>query len=60
MNDYTEEQIDHINELIVLEKQMELLWEYHPDNPNHKNLILEYTELKKLSELVKEKINKKN
>ena len=49
----TEEQQDNrkvelINDLISVTVVMEEIWNYHPDNPNKKDVVSEYNQLLKI------------
>ena len=40
---------DLINDLIFIDSIMVMLWDYHPENPEHTNLVNYYNELKEQS-----------
>lgn len=46
-----------INELIVLNKQLEEVYQYHPSNPNQIDVELQYNTLKGLIEKIETQIN---
>jgi hypothetical protein len=43
------EREDLINELILVKNIMGMLWDFHPENPEHVNLVNYYNELKEQS-----------
>tara|TARA_R110000772_G_scaffold217383_1_gene327805 strand:- start:1036 stop:1209 length:174 start_codon:yes stop_codon:yes gene_type:complete len=43
-----ERQIELINDLVALGVVMEELWDYHPENPNKKDIVAEYMQLQKI------------
>lgn len=51
------EKSELINELIVLNKQLEEVYQYHPDNPNQIDVVLQYNTLKGLIEKIENQIN---
>jgi len=42
------ERVELINDVIATTTVMEELWNYHPDNPNKKEVVKEYRLLEKL------------
>jgi|TARA_B100001778_G_C18538915_1_gene607296 hypothetical protein len=50
------ERIELINDVIATTTVMEELWNYHPDNPNKKEVVKEYRLLEKLKIEVEDKI----
>ena len=42
------QKVELINDLIALSTIIEELWNYHPDNPNKKDIVAEYTQLLKI------------
>ncbi len=51
--DITEEQQDNrkvelINDLMAVATVIEEIWNYHPDNPNKKDVVSEYNQLLKI------------
>lgn len=51
---------DLIQELIYLSREADTLWEYHPNNLEGKNLIVEYDYLLKKIKSVEEKLKEFN
>ena len=45
----TVEQADMLNKLMDVEREISILWEYHPDNPNQTNVEERFRELQKLA-----------
>lgn len=43
-----EQKAELINDLIAITTVMEELWNYHPDNPNKKDVVAEYNQLIKI------------
>lgn len=37
-----EVEIQLVNELVDIQRNLEKLWEFHPDNPNRTDVLLEY------------------
>jgi hypothetical protein len=37
-----------IDRILIAETQKEILWNYHPDNPNAKNLVISYNNLEQI------------
>lgn len=52
------EEIHIINELIAISNELDLLWEYHPNNPYKKNVEERYIELEKEVEMLEEELRK--
>lgn len=50
------ERIELINDVIATTTVMEELWNYHPDNPNKKEVVKEYRLLEKLKIEAEDKI----
>lgn len=50
------ERVELINDVIATTTVMEELWNYHPDNPNKKEVVKEYRLLEKLKIEVEDKI----
>jgi hypothetical protein len=48
---------DLINELIDVSREMENLWQFHPLNPNRKDLIMEYIKLDRSKKEIENKIS---
>jgi hypothetical protein len=40
------QKVDLINDLIFYNRELEGLWDFHPDNPESKSIRLEYNKLK--------------
>ena len=55
----TPEQIkaDLINDLFSVSTVMDEVWNYHPDNPNKKDVIEEYNTLLKIKSQIEEEIS---
>ena len=45
-----------INDLVATATVMEELWNYHPDNPNKKDVVQEYDVLKKIQKDIDQEI----
>lgn len=45
-----------VNELAFLVGIQEKIWEYHPDNPNGKNVVDVYSQLQKDIEVIEEQL----
>ena len=45
-----------INDLVATATVMEELWNYHPDNPNKKDVVQEYDVLKKIQKDIEQEI----
>ena len=43
-----EQKANLINDLIAVSTVMDELWNYHPDNPNKKDVIVEYKTLEQI------------
>jgi len=43
-----EQKANLINDLIAVSTVMDEIWNYHPDNPNKKDVITEYNQLLKI------------
>ena len=43
-----EQKANLINDLLAVSTVMEELWNYHPDNPNKKDIVAEYNQLLKI------------
>jgi len=56
MNELEEQRVDLVNDLIATTTVMEELWNYHPDNPNKKDIIKEYNVLKQIKEDLEKEI----
>ena len=58
MKDLTleEQKAELINDLIATSTVMEELWNYHPDNPNKKDVISEYQTLLKIQEDIEKEL----
>jgi len=39
---------DAIDRILIAESQKEILWQYHPDNPDAKNLVATYNNLEQI------------
>tara|TARA_B100000212_G_C27288133_1_gene496072 strand:- start:700 stop:909 length:210 start_codon:yes stop_codon:yes gene_type:complete len=50
------ERVELINDVIATTTVMEELWNYHPDNPNKKEVVKEYRLLEKLKIEAEDKI----
>lgn len=48
---------DLINDLFWLSKQLEEVWQYHPNNPNKVDVELEYNEIKAEMSQIESQIN---
>lgn len=55
----TPEQIkaDLINDLFSVSTVMDEVWNYHPDNPNKKDVVEEYNTLLKIKSQIEEEIS---
>lgn len=51
-----EQKVDLINDLLAVTTVMEELWNYHPDNPNKKDVVHEYKVLEKILKDVEQEI----
>jgi hypothetical protein len=51
-----DKKVDLINDLMILEHQASLLWEYHPHNMDGKNLIADYERYLEMISNIKEEI----
>jgi len=51
-----EQKANLINDLIAVSTVMEELWNYHPDNPNKKDVISEYQTLLKIQEDIEKEL----
>lgn len=56
MNELEEQRVDLVNDLIAVTTVMEEIWNYHPDNPNKKDIIAEYNALKQIKEDIEKEI----
>jgi len=45
-----------INNIIFYNDQLEILWKYHPENPNKVDIVLEYDNLKNEIHLLEDQI----
>ena len=43
-----EQKVNLINDLLAVSTVMEELWNYHPDNPQQKEVVSEYNQLLKI------------
>ena len=43
-----EQKANLINDLLAVSTVMEELWNYHPENPNKKDIVAEYNQLLKI------------
>lgn len=43
-----EQKANLVNDLIAVSTVIEEIWNYHPDNPNKKDIIAEYNQLLKI------------
>jgi len=43
-----EQKVNLVNDLIALSTVMEELWNYHPENPEKKDIVAEYNQLLKI------------
>lgn len=43
-----EQKANLVNDLIALSTVMDEIWNYHPDNPNQKDVVAEYNQLLKI------------
>lgn len=51
-----EQKANLINDLLAVSTVMEELWNYHPDNPNKKDVISEYQTLLKIQEDIEKEL----
>lgn len=49
-----------IDDLLATSTVMEELWQYHPDNPNRKDIVVEYQTLEKIKEDIEQELEKLN
>jgi hypothetical protein len=45
----TQEKADLINRLMDVEEEIQVLWDYHPENPNAVDVVDRFNELQKLA-----------
>ena len=50
--------IELINELAFLLELQSKVWDYHPNNPNAKNVVDEYSQLQVEIDAIEEQLNK--
>ena len=60
MSENRELKVELINQLSFLLGLQEKVWQYHPNNPNAKNVVDEYTQLQTEIEKVEGKLKKLN
>ena len=51
-----EQRTNLVNDLIAVSTIMDELWNYHPDNPNKKDVVSEYKTLQKIHEDIESEI----
>lgn len=51
-----EQRANLVNDLIAVSTIMDELWNYHPDNPNKKDVISEYKTLQKIHKDIESEI----
>jgi hypothetical protein len=51
-----EQKAELINDLLAVSTVMDELWDYHPDNPNKKDVVHEYKVLEKILKDVEQEI----
>ena len=51
-----EQKIELINDLIVTSTVLDELWNYHPNNPDRKDVVNEYETLKKIQSDIEKEI----
>ena len=51
-----EQRANLVNDLIAVSTIMDELWNYHPDNPNKKDVVSEYKTLQKIHEDIENEI----
>ena len=51
-----EQKANLINDLLAVSTVMKELWNYHPDNPNKKDVISEYQTLLKIQEDIEKEL----
>jgi hypothetical protein len=51
-----EQKANLINDLLAVSTVMEEVWNYHPDNPNKKDVISEYQTLLKIQEDIEKEL----
>ena len=51
-----EQRAELINDLIAINTVMEELWNYHPDNPDKKDVITEYNTLQNIQKDIEKEI----
>ena len=49
-----------INDLLATSTVMEELWNYHPENPNRKDIIAEYNQLLKIQRDIENELDSLN
>ena len=52
----TQEQADLINVLTEVEDQIDELWDYHPENPRHIDVVERFETLQKLATVIQGQI----
>jgi len=45
----TSEKAEVLNELVRVEKELEILWDFHPDNPERIDVVTRFDELQRLA-----------
>lgn len=58
MSENKELKVELINQLSFLLELQEKVWKYHPNNPNAKSVVDEYTQLQTEIKEVEEKLKK--
>jgi len=48
LEDLEEQKVELINDLLATATVIEELWNYHPDNPEKKDVVAEYNQLLKI------------
>jgi len=51
-----EQRAELINDLIAVNTVMEELWNYHPDNPDKKDVVTEYNTLQNIQKDIEKEI----
>lgn len=51
-----EQRVELVNDLLAVSTVMDELWNYHPDNPNKKDVVHEYKVLEKILQDVEQEI----
>jgi len=52
-----EQRAELINDLIAVNTVMEELWNYHPDNPDKKDVVTEYNTLQNIQKDIEKEID---